>query len=93
MSEDHLTQLHFLKMIRQLSLLCFFASCLVSVYGHGYLLDPVARSSAWMVDQSFRQCCTYNNHMEMYCGGIQTQWSTHGWLSFQTYLNKVMSIL
>jgi len=51
---------------------------LVSIYGHGYLLDPVARSSAWLVDQSFKQCCTYSNHMEMFCGGIQHQWNAHG---------------
>ena len=51
---------------------------LTSVHGHGYLLEPVARSSAWLVDQSFRSCCTYSNHMEMFCGGIQQQWNAHG---------------
>ena len=51
---------------------------LASVHGHGYLLEPVARSSAWLVDQSFRSCCSYSNHMEMYCGGIQQQWNVHG---------------
>jgi len=60
-----------------LRLLVFLTSCLVAVYGHGYLIDPVARSSAWMVDQSFKQCCTYSNHMEMFCGGIQHQWNVH----------------
>jgi len=60
-----------------LGLLCFLVSCLVSVNGHGYLLDPVARSTAWMVDQSFKQCCTYSNHMEMFCGGLQSQWNVH----------------
>jgi hypothetical protein len=60
-----------------LGLLFFLTSCLVSISGHGYLLDPPARSTAWTVDQSFRQCCTYPNHMEMYCGGIQHQWNVH----------------
>lgn len=51
---------------------------IVSVHSHGYLLDPVARSSAWLVDPTFRQCCTYSNHMEMFCGGIQHQWNSQG---------------
>jgi len=41
-------------------------------------LDPVARSSAWLVDSSFKDCCTYSNHMEMFCGGINHQWNQHG---------------
>ncbi|CAM4892243.1 unnamed protein product [Rotaria socialis] len=65
-------------MITMLGLLYVFTSCFASIYGHGYLLDPVARSSAWLVDQSFKQCCTYPNHMEMFCGGTQHQWNTQG---------------
>ncbi|CAF1573925.1 unnamed protein product [Adineta steineri] len=61
-----------------LSIIFFLTSCVISVSGHGYLLEPVARSTAWLVDQSFRPCCTYSNHMEMFCGGITHQWSTHG---------------
>lgn len=61
-----------------LSLLFVFTSFFVSINGHGYLIDPPARSSAWLVDQSFRQCCTYHNHMEMFCGGTQQQWAVHG---------------
>ena len=68
-------------MATMLRILFFLTSCLISIYGHGYLIDPVARSSGWLVDQSFRQCCTYSNHMEMFCGGIQHQWNTHGWLA------------
>jgi hypothetical protein len=63
------------------SLFLALTCCLVSIHGHGYLLDPVARSSAWLVDQSSRQCCTYNDHMGMYCGGLQHQWNLHGLLS------------
>ena len=60
-----------------------FAACLVSIHGHGYLIDPPARSSAWMVDSAFKQCCTYPSHMEMYCGGLQHQWSVNSTLTNQ----------
>ncbi|CAF1289427.1 unnamed protein product [Adineta ricciae] len=56
----------------------FLTYCFTAISGHGYLINPPARSSAWLVDQSFRQCCTYSNHMEMFCGGTQHQWATHG---------------
>ena len=52
-------------------------SYFLSVNGHGYLFEPVARSSAWLVDRSFKQCCTYANHMEMFCGGIGHQWNVN----------------
>ena len=58
-----------------LLLLC---SILSSIDTHGYLFDPVARSSAWLVDESFKQCCTYPGHMEMYCGGVGHQWNSNG---------------
>ncbi|CAF0739159.1 unnamed protein product [Rotaria sordida] len=45
--------------------------------GVGIVYYPVARSSGWLVDQSFKQCCTYSNHMEMFCGGTQLQWNVH----------------
>ncbi len=60
-----------------LSVLFLLTSCLVLIDGHGYLLDPVARSTAWLVDPSFRSCCTYNDHMAMYCGGLQQQWTVN----------------
>jgi len=60
-------------------LLFLLTSCLVSIYGHGYLMDPVARSTAWRVDQAFKQCCTYSDDMAMYCGGLQHQWKVNGW--------------
>jgi len=59
---------------------------LVSIYGHGYLLDPVARSSAWMVDPSFKNCCTYTDHMAMYCGGTQNQWNKNGCSFFYYFI-------
>ncbi|CAF3625173.1 unnamed protein product [Rotaria sp. Silwood1] len=57
--------------------LVLFPYFLISVYGHGYLFEPVARSSAWLVDSSFRQCCTWPNHMEMFCGGMGHQWNVN----------------
>ncbi|CAF3730305.1 unnamed protein product, partial [Adineta steineri] len=61
-----------------LKLLVFFFFCLISINGHGYLLEPIARSSAWLVDPSFKDCCTYEGHMEMFCGGVGHQWNTNG---------------
>lgn len=46
--------------------------------GHGYLLDPPARSSAWINDMSFKNCCEYFNHNEMFCGGRAHQWDVMG---------------
>ncbi|CAF4209973.1 unnamed protein product [Adineta steineri] len=58
-------------------ILIVFFYCITSTYGHGYLLEPVARSSAWLVDPSFKQCCTWPQHNEMFCGGIGHQWNTN----------------
>ncbi|CAF2122164.1 unnamed protein product [Rotaria magnacalcarata] len=55
-----------------------FAFYLSSINGHGYLFDPVARSSAWLIDPSFKECCAYSSHMEMFCGGVGQQWITNG---------------
>jgi hypothetical protein len=52
----------------------FFEQC----YGHGYLADPPARSSAWLFDSDFTSCCQYYNHMEMFCGGAYYQWIING---------------
>lgn len=60
------------------SLLILFSYCLISIDAHGYLYEPVARSSAWLVDSSFRQCCTWSQHMEMFCGGLGHQWRVNG---------------
>ncbi|CAF4152216.1 unnamed protein product [Rotaria magnacalcarata] len=54
-----------------------FAFYLSSINGHGYLFDPVARSSAWLIDPSFKECCAYSSHMEMFCGGVGQQWITN----------------
>ncbi|CAF3466509.1 unnamed protein product [Rotaria socialis] len=52
--------------------------CIDKTYGHGYLADPPARSSAWLMDRDFRACCTYYEHTQMFCGGINHQWSVNG---------------
>lgn len=61
-----------------LNLFVFFSFVLPSIYGHGYLFEPIARSSAWLIDPSFKDCCTYPGHMEMFCGGVGHQWNTNG---------------
>ena len=68
-------------------LLLFITIYCVSIDGHGYLLDPPARSTAWLVDPSFRDCCTYYDHMGMFCGGVEIQWRTNG-QSFSFLRNK-----
>ncbi|CAF3451530.1 unnamed protein product [Rotaria sp. Silwood1] len=64
--------------VNMLNLFVLFSFCLISINGHGYLFEPVARSSAWLVDPSFKKCCTYSGHMEMFCGGVGHQWNTNG---------------
>lgn len=49
-----------------------------SVSGHAFLAEPPARSSAWLFDKEFEKCCTYYNHNQMYCGGIDMLWSKFG---------------
>ena len=46
--------------------------------GHGYLADPPARSSAWLFDSDFKKCCTYYDHVAMFCGGVYRQWTING---------------
>lgn len=72
-------------------LILFITTCLASIEGHGYLLDPVARSTAWLVDPSFKQCCTYPDHMGMYCGGIEVQWKVNG-QSFVLFAQRLIEI-
>ena len=51
---------------------------IAGIYGHGYLADPIARSSAWLFDQDFAKCCTYYDHLQMSCGGMHRQWAANG---------------
>lgn len=61
-----------------LSLLIVCSFCSLRIHGHGYLFEPIARSSAWLVDADFKACCSYESHMEMFCGGVGHQWNTNG---------------
>lgn len=47
------------------------------VNGHGFLFDPPARSSAWLVDSDFKHLANYD-HNQMYCGGFLKQWQENG---------------
>lgn len=66
------------RMMILFNLFIFFSFYLVLINGHGYLFDPIARSSAWLIDPSFKECCSYSSHMEMFCGGVGHQWNTNG---------------
>ena len=60
-------------------LLCLQCLALIrNTHGHGYLLDPPARSSAWLFDPDFKACCQHFNHYEMSCGGSYRQWTLNG---------------
>lgn len=65
-----------------LSLFVFLSFYLILINGHGYLFEPIARSSAWLIDPAFKDCCTYPGHMEMFCGGVGHQWNSNGFYYF-----------
>jgi predicted carbohydrate-binding protein with CBM5 and CBM33 domain len=48
------------------------------IYGHGYLADPPARSTAWLFDKDFSKCCEDYNPADMSCGGTFRQWIVNG---------------
>jgi hypothetical protein len=56
---------------------------LEQIYGHGYLADPPARSSAWLYDADFDKCCQYFDHNQMSCGGTYHQWTINGRRKFR----------
>lgn len=58
--------------------LIVFLYVIQQVYSHGYLADPPARSSAWLYDRDFQSCCSYYEHMQMFCGGTDHQWVKNG---------------
>jgi predicted carbohydrate-binding protein with CBM5 and CBM33 domain len=66
--------LYIISILLLIQYLCIFDQC----HGHGYLADPPARSSAWLFDRDFTACCQYYNHVEMFCGGTNTQWIVNG---------------
>jgi hypothetical protein len=62
--------------MRQLLLfLTVLAYYIYVIDAHGLLYDPAARSSAWRFDSKYN---AYYNDMEMFCGGINTQWQQNG---------------
>jgi predicted carbohydrate-binding protein with CBM5 and CBM33 domain len=69
--------------------LCLLSLCFIEqIYGHGYLADPPARSSAWLFDKDFSKCCQYYNHAEMSCGGAYHQWKVNGnSVTFRFYIH------
>nr|XP_045600858.1 uncharacterized protein LOC123759683 [Procambarus clarkii]XP_045600859.1 uncharacterized protein LOC123759683 [Procambarus clarkii] len=57
------------------TLLVVLAWAGVGVTGHGRLIDPPGRSTAWRY--GFNTPQNYNDH-EIYCGGYATQWQRNG---------------
>jgi hypothetical protein len=45
---------------------------------HAYLSEPPSRSSAWLVDKDFVDCCQNYNYNQMFCGGFAKQWGENG---------------
>lgn len=56
-------------------LLAVLAWACVGVRGHGRLIEPPGRSTAWRY--GFNTPPNYNDH-EIYCGGYATQWQRNG---------------
>ena len=50
----------------------------LSTHQHAYLSDPPSRSSAWLVDKDFVECCQNYNYNQMFCGGFAKQWGENG---------------
>ncbi|XP_041673790.1 uncharacterized protein LOC108104322 isoform X1 [Drosophila eugracilis] len=55
--------------------LLFFSFCFMTCNGHGRLIDPPGRASAWRF--GFKTPPDYNDH-ELYCGGFTRQWKRNG---------------
>ncbi|CAD6995484.1 unnamed protein product [Ceratitis capitata] len=51
--------------------LIFYTTYFPSCHGHGRLIDPPSRASAWRY--GFQTLPNYNDH-ELYCGGFTRQW-------------------
>ena len=48
---------------------------IIEINCHGWLRKPIARSSAWKIDNRFP---AYYSDNQMFCGGFDTQWSKNG---------------
>lgn len=53
----------------------FFSVFLAVLQGHGRLIEPPSRASAWRF--GFQTPPDYNDH-ELYCGGLTRQWKING---------------
>ena len=63
-------------MLKLLSLFFGLSALVYHIEGHGRLMDPPARSTAWRENQNMFPA--YYNDMEMFCGGKPTQWNQNG---------------
>jgi len=63
-------------MIFKALMLCFLVAQIVEISGHGRLLQPVSRSSAWRKFPA--QFPAYYGDNQMFCGGTHTQYTVNG---------------
>lgn len=64
----------FISMVSWLLLILICTLC-TNCNGHGRLIEPPSRASAWRY--GFPTPPDYNDH-ELYCGGFTRQWKTNG---------------
>lgn len=64
-----------LKNLFGLIILLFIFDILILVNGHGRLIEPPSRASAWRY--GFDTPHNYNDH-ELFCGGFTRQWQKNG---------------
>lgn len=57
-------------------IMCVLLVQVTEIAGHGRLLQPVARTSAWRKWASLFPA--YYNDNQMFCGGVATQWQKNG---------------
>ena len=63
-------------MIFKLLVLTICLAHINEISGHGRLMQPIARSSAWRKWPSMFPA--YYGDNQMFCGGVHTQWKQNG---------------
>ena len=63
-------------MIFKALILCFLVVLIEEIAGHGRLLQPIARTSAWRKFPA--QFPAYYGDNQMFCGGVNTQYKENG---------------
>ena len=54
------------------------------VWGHGWLKDPVSRSSLWRIDSSIPERDRNYNDNQLFCGGLSVSIETYStWIIYK----------